>query len=81
MCLKYKKMIKKLEKTGKNCQNAIDKRISVYYNLLDVKKKAKVLDLNEPFHEKKQEIKTKESMLYEERFEASKKKRIDRSDL
>lgn len=53
----------------------------MYYNLLDVKKKAKVLDLNEPFHKKKQEIKTKESMMYEERFEASKKKRIDRSDL
>ncbi len=53
----------------------------MYYNLLDVKKKAKVLDLNEPFHEEKQEIKTKESMMYEERFEAPKKKRIDRSDL
>lgn len=72
---------KKLEKTGENCQNAIDKRISAYYNLHDVKKKAKVLGLNEPFHEEKQEIKTKESMMYEERFEASKKKRIDRSDL
>ena len=56
-------------------------RIAVYYNLLDVKKKTKVLDLNEPFHEEKQEIKTKESMMYEERFEASKKKRIDRFDL
>ena len=53
----------------------------MYYNLLDVKKKTKVLDLNEPFHKKKQKIKTKESMMYEERFEASKKKRIDRSDL
>lgn len=81
MYLKCKKMIKKLEKTGENCQDAIDKRISAYYNLHDVKKKAKVLDLNEPFHEEKQEIKTKESMMYEERFEASKKKRIDRSDL
>ena len=53
----------------------------MYYNLFGIRKKTKVLDLNEPFHEEKQEIKTKESMMYEERFEASKKKRIDRFDL